>query len=274
MKNSHNKKRNTKFIFESLVIEMTKYIMKGEKQKGKEILSLIKESFGKDTNLYKELKIYDSFLSTEKVACRIAEKIIDELKKEHKDTINKEELFKEQSVLIAKVNKRNFKNAFSNFVPNYRNLATIYQILGKELNAKKRIMLEEKMIDFMSKADRIDEKKVEHINSLTYKIFLEKFNNEYSSLNENQKKLIYNFIMSFSDDEVSFNEFLNEEIERIKSELEKGRRKDIEIFTNEEINMKLGKVYSLIESFKEKKVGEKEVVKILQLQELCKEINL
>ena len=45
MKFKHNKKRNTIFIFESLVRELTKSVINKDFSRKKEILSIIKENF-------------------------------------------------------------------------------------------------------------------------------------------------------------------------------------------------------------------------------------
>ena len=58
MKFKHNKKRNTIFIFESLVRELTKSVINKDFSRKKEILSIIKENFGNTTVLGKELEYY------------------------------------------------------------------------------------------------------------------------------------------------------------------------------------------------------------------------
>ena len=51
MKFKHNKKRNTIFIFESLVRELTKSVINKDFSRKKQILSIIKENFGNTTVL-------------------------------------------------------------------------------------------------------------------------------------------------------------------------------------------------------------------------------
>ena len=51
MKFKHNKKRNTAFLFEALVKELTKSIIENDQTKKKTTLSIIKEHFGKDSVL-------------------------------------------------------------------------------------------------------------------------------------------------------------------------------------------------------------------------------
>ena len=58
MKLKHNKKRNTAFVYESLVREMTKAIVEKNLELKDDIVSIIKEHFTKNSLLYRELKLY------------------------------------------------------------------------------------------------------------------------------------------------------------------------------------------------------------------------
>ena len=59
MKLKHNKKRNTAFIFEALVKELTKSVIKKNDAKKRQIAGIIKEHFKNDsipTKYYKKVK--------------------------------------------------------------------------------------------------------------------------------------------------------------------------------------------------------------------------
>ena len=58
MKIKHNKKRNTAFLFEALIREITKAAIRGDKKKKNIALKIIKEHFAKNGELYKELQLY------------------------------------------------------------------------------------------------------------------------------------------------------------------------------------------------------------------------
>ena len=60
MKLKHNKKRNTAFLFEVLVRELTKSVIQKKSDYGVKISRIVKEHFGKGTLLNKELEIYKS----------------------------------------------------------------------------------------------------------------------------------------------------------------------------------------------------------------------
>ena len=112
MKLKHNKKRNTAFLYETLMRELTKTIVnKNEGQKEKVVL-IIKEHFSNNSLLFRELKLYNALDDSYDLDPHIAEKLIFEVKKEYSN-INKEKLFVEQTVLVDKVNKILSKSIFS-----------------------------------------------------------------------------------------------------------------------------------------------------------------
>ncbi len=136
----HNKKRNTAFLYETVIKELTKSIVRKNNKRKDELISMIKEHFGKEKLLAKELDLYRALCETYNLEPHVAEKLIFEIRNQH-GKLDKKELFKEQSALIKKMNRVISKSAFSNFVPNYKNLATVYQIFNEETPTKERILL-------------------------------------------------------------------------------------------------------------------------------------
>ena len=67
MMTKYNKKRNTAFLYEALVRELTKAALVDDKEKAAKITKIVKEHFKKDTLLYKELYLYRTLL--EKKTC-------------------------------------------------------------------------------------------------------------------------------------------------------------------------------------------------------------
>ena len=130
MKFKHNKRRNTAFLFETLVRELTKTAIEKNEQKKKKIVSIIKEFFSKEKLLFKELQLYKTLLESGNMTKNKAEKILVESKKQY-DRLSKKKIFSEQSKLISEINKSLSQNIYSNFVPQYKDLATIYQIFNE-----------------------------------------------------------------------------------------------------------------------------------------------
>ena len=72
----HNKKRNTAFLYEALVRQLTKATIEKDENEKNTILSILKESFKKGTFLSRDLKLYQNILNTDAEEGRVAEKII------------------------------------------------------------------------------------------------------------------------------------------------------------------------------------------------------
>ena len=62
-KNKHNKKRNTAFLYEILVREITRSIVNEDREKEQVALGICKDFFRKGSTLREERDIYDSLLS-------------------------------------------------------------------------------------------------------------------------------------------------------------------------------------------------------------------
>ena len=81
MKINHNKKRNTLFLYESLVREYTKAKLDNDPRKLQEISNLFVEYFSDGKVLKEELKIYKAVLETKNVDKELAERILTEAKR-------------------------------------------------------------------------------------------------------------------------------------------------------------------------------------------------
>ena len=139
----HNKKRNTIFLYEALVRELTKATVERDQGRREIIFDIIKEHFDNNTLMGREVRIYKNILETKAEKLNIAEKILSESKVEY-SVLNKKQIFSEQSRMISKINKELSKEVFSTFVPNYKNLATLHQVFNNlDLSAKERVLLED-----------------------------------------------------------------------------------------------------------------------------------
>ena len=270
MKFKHNKKRNTIFLFETLIRELTKSIVSKDHQRKKVVILMLKEYFSPQSVLGRELRIYKSIVESKKVDINMAQKIIVEAKRQH-GQLDKDKIFEEQSNLIKKMNKNLTKEAFSNFVPNYRNMANVHQIFNLDLAPNKKVLLEQKVEEFMSMG--VEQRK-EAITTprdlLTYKTFVKNFNSHYSKhLSESQTVLLNKYIMSMTDTGSEFKLYLNEEIGRLKTILE-NTSKAIE---DKAMLDKTNKVLSVIDDFKNSEIDKSMITKILKIQKLTSEIN-
>ena len=105
----------------------------------------------------RELKLYQNILETKVDDKRLAEKIVLESRLE-KSAIDNKVLFNEQSALISRINKELSPEVYTNFVPNYKDLATLHQIFNNpKIEAKQRVLLEETIISDMIKEEKAEE---------------------------------------------------------------------------------------------------------------------
>jgi len=274
MRLKHNKKRNTAFLYETLLKEMSKSVVRKEEDRKSAILSILKEFFSQGKVLREELDLYKFLYETRRVDAYTAERIIQEARKDYL-SLDLKEIFNTQTALINMVNKKLGKSVFQTFVPNYRSLATISQIFNKEMTAKSRVLLERKIIGVMTASPKEESRmtSMPKVDDLAYKTFINKFNDKYGSdLLKEQRGLLTRYIMSLSDSGIALKVFLNEEISRLKKDLVTSLDLN-HVKDDKMIALKIEQVSQLLESFSQKKIDGGMVEKILKIQSFVEEIN-
>jgi len=272
-KTKHNKKRNSAFLYECLLRELTKAIIHNKYKTKAFVTSMLKEFFNRKSVLGQELELYKSLYKSDgNLSEKNAEKILKEVMRVYANFVdrNKEEVFKQQSRLIGKVNKNLSSNVFGNFVPNYRNLASISQLFASRNSPKDRVLLEEKVLSQMVLADK-KEKELDPISNLTYRTFVEKFNSKYGNLNENQLQLLKTFVYSFRDDGLELKIFLNNEIGNLRNKLNEVQKR--EEFSDEGTKEKIAGVEGIINGFQKMPINEDMLGQIMKIQTLIEEMT-
>ena len=269
MKVKHNKKRNTAFVFEALVREATVAILKKEGDRKNRVVSILKKHFYDGSPLKKDLECYRSLYENQNLDKETSEKIFKEVRL-HKRLIDPDGLFKQQTELIHDINKELTSEVFNNFVPNYKTLATIAQMFSSKTSPKDSVILEKLLVENMQKA--AEERDATPVDSLTYRTFVNKFNEKYENdlLNE-QKSLLTHYIASFADNALELKIFLNEEIARLKQKLVEAKEAD-EIKNDEDMLLKTEQVIEKLNSFAKEQVTENVLLTVLKTQSLVKEI--
>ena len=272
MRLKHNKKRNTAFVYEALIRELTESVVKNNKNKQNKIVSIIKDHFNNSSVLKEELDLYKSIYETRHIKKSTAEKIVVEAKQKYSN-LNKKEIFQEQTALINKINKTLSGKLFTSFVPNYKSIASVYSIFQDALPVKDRVLLEESIVDQMSASVETRQEGQQPIDSLVYSTFVNKFNEEYREvLNESQKELLSHYISSFADNGLELKIYLNEELGRLKEDLKTAMEKE-EIKNDEILAEKTQKVYDILENCADREIDTEIVEMVLKTQELLSEIN-
>jgi len=272
MRLKHNKKRNTAFVYEALIRELTESVVKNNKNKQNKIVSIIKDHFGGSSLLKEELGLYKSIYETRHIKKTTAEKIIVEAKERY-NSLNKGGIFKEQTALINKINKTLTTKLFTSFVPNYKSIASVYSIFQDALPVKDRILLEENIVDQMSASVETKQEGQLPIDSLVYSTFVNKFNEEYREvLNENQRELLSHYIASFADNGIELKVYLNEEVGRLKANLKEVLKR--EIIKNDPVLVeKVQKVYDILQNSADQEIDTTIVETVLKTQDLLKEVE-
>jgi len=267
----HNKKRNTAFLYETLVVELTKSIIQNNQKRKQQISEMLKIHFDEGTILRRELELFKALLETDGLDTKTSEKLLSEAKRQYA-SLNKKQIFDEQSELIKKINTTLSKGVFSNFMPNYKDLATIGQIFSDSTPIKSRVLLENKVVErLMTKESPKDE--MRPIDNIVYRTFVDKFNEKYTGkLTEQQQSLLSHYISSFADNGLQLKIFLNEEITRLKQSLSASLNCD-EISNDNDMIASTNRVIAKLEEYKSTPINDNMIQSILKTQELVKEIE-
>lgn len=277
----HSKFKNTGFLFELLTRQVTLEIINGSEEKSK---GIIKEFFGKGTELSKELRLFNLLINEKYNTESKAEKFIDAILEAH-TKINYNTLKREKYNLVKAI-KENFEidNFLSSPVTNYKILASIHKLFeGKKadvLDIKDVFDSKLTLVEHISsnsqtslkeKQDKLVEtykKQEKDLRLLTYKILVETFNKKYTSLNSEQKSLLREYINNVTNTS-KFNEYFESELIKTITtlhELYKGMKDKI-------TKIKLKETINVLKKQKiGKKITDEQVSALMMSYELIKEI--
>tara|TARA_R110000822_G_scaffold258717_1_gene383946 strand:- start:364 stop:1149 length:786 start_codon:yes stop_codon:yes gene_type:complete len=259
----YNKKRNTAFLYETLILEMTKAVLSKDIERKEIALDIIKENFYQNSILQEELDAYRSIIETKGVSSDWANSILREAQRTYL-SLHPDHVFQSQTKVINRVNKELGKDTFSNFTPNYKSLATIGQLFSIKTPVKRRVILENSLISEMTAEE--SGMTIEPVDNLVLNIFIKNFNEKYTSLLEEQKDILFKYIFSFSDNGMGLKIALNEEISRMKGVIEKNKT------SFPELNERVDSLHEMLESFSRKPIDDKMLFKVMKTQEFCKEL--
>ena len=274
-KTKHNKKRNTAFLYEALVREMTKAVVSQDKERKNNIVDILKESFSSNKVLGRELKLYQAILESTDLDDVTAEKLLYKIREAYSE-LDEQEIYDAQSSVINRINKEIGSDVYNNFVPNYKSIATVSQLFGADSTAvgiKRGVLLEQQVLKTLT-ANTIKESKTEMkpIDNIVFKTFTSKFNETYGDdLLSEQKELLNRYILSFSSG-TDMKIYLNEELGRLYTALHQALVTD-EIKSDEAMAKSTNSVIEMIEEFRNTPVDKSLVEKVLKIQNLVHEIT-
>ena len=277
MKVKHSKYKNTGILFELLTRQLTSDTIAGNQPKS---LSFLKKHFNKKTELLKEYKIYHTLATQKYNKDSQATMLIETLMEVH-EKLNKSQLRREKYNLIKEIKDTyNVNDFFKAKITDYKVMASIFNLLenkkatplsivnskttilehitGKQLpNSKKNVVLEN-----FDKQDR-------DTRLLTYKVLLEKFNDKYNDLQDNQKTLLKEYVNSVTNSP-ALKSYINQEIKEVKKTLTKYSKK----VEDKAIEIKLQETKDLIKPLSKKSsVNDDNVINLLNYYELVNELK-
>ena len=276
MKLKHSKYKNTGILFELLTRQLTADTIVDNNPKA---LSIIKKYFSGNSNLLKEYKIYHT-LSTQKYnKDSQATLLINTLVEAH-GKLNKSQLRREKYNLIKEIKDTyNVNDFFKAKITNYKILASIYNILENKkattlsiVNSKTTILEHITEKPSKTKKNTVLEnfnKQDKDTRLLTYKVLLEKFNDKYSGLQDNQKTLLKEYVNSVTNSP-ALKSYINQEIKTVKRDITKYSKK----VEDKAIAIKLNETKTMIKPLCKKSfVNDDNVINLLNYYELINELK-
>ena len=231
MKVKHSKFRNTGLIFELLVKQVASDTLNNRDSAA---VSIIKKYYSGKTSLAKEYKLYEFITKNKNVSQSRAEAIISTIT-EVSRKLDQTSLKKQKYELISDIKENyNIDEFFSIQVRDYKALAALYCLLEAQNNSElvnPQTLVDNKttILEHLTEAPQNEEdvkdtliedyaKYDKDLRLLTFKILLEKFNDNYKNLLPEQKRILKEFITSVSSG-ARLRTIVNEELTAIAKEV-------------------------------------------------------
>jgi hypothetical protein len=276
MKVKHSKYKNTGILFELLTRQLTSDTIAGNQPKS---LSFLKKHFNSKTELLKEYKIYHTLATQKYSKDSQASMLIEELMKAH-DKLNKSQLRREKYNLIKEIKDTyNVNDFFKAKITDYKVMASIFNLLEnneatplsivdskvtllEHITRKQTSIKKDNILENFSKQDK-------NTRLLTYKVILEKFNDKYSELQDNQKTLLKEYVNSVTNSP-ALKSYINQEIKEVKDILTKYSKK----VEDKAVAVKLTETKEMIKPLcKKSSVNDDNVINLLNYYELVNELK-
>lgn len=275
---THNKIKNVAIIFELLTRQLTADILS---KKDSKAISIIREHFSADSELFKELECYNTLLKTKYDSENKAELLINEVIKQRKK-INLKKLEEQKYNLIKTIKETYDIDSFFNYrLANYKILASIYRLFeSKKISPADVVTAKFTIIENIcqkSVANNIiiDEIQEEYnkldktTRKLAFKFLVKIFNEKYDGLNKDQKTLLSEYVNSISNSP-ALTDAVNKRIPKLKADLLKlNKHTDDDI-----VKIKINEVVSRLDSLiKGGIVNDETILSILRYYQLQVELK-
>jgi len=275
----HSKYKNTGILFEMLVRKLTSETLSSDKSV---TIDIIKKYFGKNTELSQELNLYNSLLKEHRFKTEAsAYEFIRMIKSSH-EKINQNSLRRQRYNLVKEISEKfKFEDISKIHINNYKVLASINMIFEHEesdnplqLKECKRVIASNTLLTETTniKKDPVIEKfqaQSKDMRLLTYKLLIDKFNEKYAGLTEDQKHLLNKFVTNVNDTTM-LREYVQKIIPNIKKQLiAESKRIDDKV-----VKIKVEKLSEMLCNVENIKViKESHILSLLRYFDLIKELK-
>ena len=273
----HSKYKNTGILFELLVRQIATDTLNNRDSKATYI---IKEFFGKKTELAKELKLYKSFIeesfNSDYKASEFLNIVLAERKKLNDTVLNR------QKYNLIKAIKKNFvlEDFFNYRVGNYKENASVYKLFehNNSDNPKEYVECKSSLMEHLTgKAQPTDtvvttinedySKQPKEVRLLVWKMLVENFNNKSTNLTDKQRSILREYINSVDNSE-KLKKFVVRECNVLRKSINSVN------VTDTVTKIKVNEVLKLITKVKNSKViTESQVLSLLRYYELHDELK-
>ena len=282
MKIKHSKFKNTGLIFELLVKQIASDTLSNKESQA---IKILRKYYSGNTSLVKEFKLYEFITKNQNVNQNKAEAILSTIT-EVSRKLNQTLLKKKKYELISEIKKHyNVDEFFGIQVPNYKALAALYCLLEAQnsnqlVNPKFLVDNKTTLLEHLTSASQTEKQVTDSLveeyskydkdlKLLTFKILLEKFNDNYKDLLPEQKNILKEFITSV-DSTPRLKNLVNKELTKIEEEVAELSKK----VKDPVISIKLNEVAKSIKSIgKKEKVSDIHLVNIMQYYDLVNELK-
>lgn len=275
----HSKYKNTGILFEMLVRKLTSEALSSDKSV---TVDIIKKYFGKNTELAKELHLYNALLKEQFRSEAQALDYIRTVKSAH-GKLNQSILRRQRYNLVKEISEKfGFDNASKIQINNYKTLASIYMIFEheetsnpKQLLECKNVILQHSLVHEKKKPVELDpvvevfKTQPKDVRLLTYKLMVDKFNDKYSGLDESQKRLLNKYITNVNDT-AALKEYVETVIPDIKKKLSEQAKSITDPATRIKVQ-KLSEMLCTVENMKS--IKESHILSLLRYFDLIKELK-
>jgi hypothetical protein len=280
----HSKFKNTGFIFELLVRQITSEIMSSNKSVAEKIL---KEHFNSKKELSKELKLYQYLINEKYNSESKAEQFINTILEARKK-IDEKKLTKEKYNLIKEIKETyNLDEFIKSPISNYKTLASIYKIfetvtVDEQFDptdiVSSRFTIAENIINSSIENKNVKvkdavleeyRKQDEDLRAVSYKLLVESFNNKYKNLTNEQKGLLREYINNINNTG-KLNEYVSNEVAKLVEGLKEAGSK----INDKVTQIKLAETIANIRKIKSvKKIREQHLSALMMTYELLNELK-